>query len=92
MPKMARVPRCLEETISDIESSAVTMAAARVATITTPSRGHLGAGDAVTGKASGSSAVLLPAGGVGVPTTVSLGLLPVEPIGVALAVVRCLTV
>uniref|UniRef100_A0A0A9BFA2 Uncharacterized protein n=1 Tax=Arundo donax TaxID=35708 RepID=A0A0A9BFA2_ARUDO len=48
MPKMVRVPRCLEETISNTASSAITKAAARVATMTMLSRGHLGTGGVVS--------------------------------------------
>ena len=77
MPNMVRMPCCLEETISDTESSAITKTAARVATIIMLSRGHLGTGSA------GSTTVLLPAGGIWMPTTETLRPLPMEPISVA---------
>lgn len=79
---MVRMPCCLEETIRDTESSAITKAAARVANIITPSR-HLGAGVVVTRSDSGSSTVLLPSGGIWMPTAETLRPLPMEPISVA---------
>ena len=79
MPKMMRLPRCLAETMSDIESSAITRAAALVATMAMSSRGHLAATDVV----GGSGTALLPMAGIWMPSSEPFWPLAKEPIPVA---------
>src|SRR4051812_37547362 len=78
MPKMMRLPRCLAEIISDIESSAITRAAALVTTMAMSSRGHLGAIGVV-----GFSTALLPMAGIWMSSSEPLWPLAKEPIRAA---------